>query len=187
MEVAERKERLGKEKQQRALDKKKGHVSGTYLRRTKLIDRSKHLFKRVASRLNKVEMTTGKGHAIEDVADRDRLRMAKSRQRKLDERWGNERSASGGRFKLNRDLAGYHYTNRAEIEIESKEAAVRLRIQDPPSLKTVGDLIHFDNVAFRYKGKKEYMLSGVSFTVDQGGRCAFVGAVSDVLMASACC
>jgi ATP-binding cassette subfamily F protein 3 len=104
--------------------------------------------------------------------------MVKSRQRKLDERWGNERSASGGRFKLNRDLAGYHLTSRAEIDNKAREAAVKLKIHDPPGLKTLGDLIHFDNVAFRYKGKKEPMLQNVSFTVDQGGRCAFVGAVS---------
>lgn len=104
--------------------------------------------------------------------------MVKSRQRKLDERWGNERSATGGRFKLNRDMAGYHFSNRGEIEIKAREAAVKLKIHDPPGLKTLGDLIHFDNVAFRYKGKKDYMLKDVSFTVDQGGRCAFVGAVS---------
>lgn len=35
-----------------------------------------------------------------------RQRMVKSRQKKLNERWGVETSAKGTRFKLNRDMAG---------------------------------------------------------------------------------
>jgi hypothetical protein len=37
-------------------------------------------------------------------------RAVKSRQKKLDDRWGLEKSAKGTRFKLNRDLAGYFLT-----------------------------------------------------------------------------
>ncbi len=34
---------------------------------------------------------------------------------RLDDRWGVEQSAKGTRFKLNRDLVGYHLTSRAEL------------------------------------------------------------------------
>lgn len=97
---------------------------------------------------------------------------------RLDERWGTEVSAKGTRFKLNRDLAGYHLSNRAEIEIEGGEPPVRIVLPNPDKLRTIGDLIHFDNVLFSYRhpGAK---LEGVTFTVGQSSRCAFVGAVSN--------
>ena len=47
--------------------------------------------------------------------DDTRARQAKMRQKKLDERWGVETNAKGGRFKLSRDHAGFHGSLRAEI------------------------------------------------------------------------
>lgn len=96
---------------------------------------------------------------------------------RLDERWGAETSAKGTRFKLNRDMAGYHLTNRAEVTIEGAEAAIKIKLADPPKLRTLGDLIHFDNVTFKFPKATVPLLEEVTFTVEQGGRCAFVGAV----------
>ena len=45
-----------------------------------------------------------------------------SRKWKLQDRWGVEESAKGHRFKLSRDMVGYHHTRRAAVEHE---------IQDP--------------------------------------------------------
>lgn len=104
--------------------------------------------------------------------------MVKSRQKKLDDRWGLERNAKGGRFRLHKDLAGFHFTAREAIVMEAEEARVKIRIQNPAELRAIGDLIHFDNVAVRYSGMGKNVLEDVKFTVDQGGRCAFVGAVS---------
>ncbi len=142
--------------------------------------RLKLLSKKANDRQSKQGTRIGRsGFVIRLVSDDDeRQRMVKSRQKKLDDRWGLEKSAKGGRFKLNRDLAGYHFTNRDAIEIEAQESKVKVRILDPPPLRTVGDLIHFENVGFKYKGARADVLGGVGFTVDQGGRCAFVGAVS---------
>lgn len=98
---------------------------------------------------------------------------------RLDERFGLERSAKGGRFKLNRDLEGYHFTSRAEITLDAGEPPVRIRLPEPPELKTKGDLVHFEDVAFRHKGMKKNLLEEVTFTVPQGGRCSFIGAVSN--------
>lgn len=53
--------------------------------------------------------------------DTNKLRQAKSRQKKLDDRWGLEVSAKGGRFKLNRDLIGWHASRRDDIEVPADE------------------------------------------------------------------
>ncbi|KAL0956788.1 hypothetical protein HGRIS_002907 [Hohenbuehelia grisea] len=148
-EIDERKRHKAAVKTQGALDKKKEHI-----------ERS---------------IQQGKASA-KQTGDDNKLRMAKSRQRKLDERWGAETSAKGTRFKLNRDLAGFHLTNRAEIEIETAEPKVKISLPDPAKLRTIGDLIHFDNVTFKWPKAAKATFEGVNFTVDQGGRCAFVGA-----------
>ena len=145
-------------------------------------------------------MTTGEDLAIpwRHFSDIYSLRMAKSRQKKcdffylctgwhdslscdrLDERWGLEKSAKGGRFKLNRDLGGYYLTARGEILIEDYEPKVRINLPAPEKLRTLGDLVHFDNVSFKHPGASQRLLENVTFTMQQGGRCVFVGAVSHV-------
>ncbi|KII94954.1 hypothetical protein PLICRDRAFT_660687 [Plicaturopsis crispa FD-325 SS-3] len=114
--------------------------------------------------------------SAKQTGDENRMRMVKSRQKKLDERWGVETSAKGGRFKLNRDLAGFHETSRAEVTVEEAELSVKIVILDPDKLRTLGDLVHLENVSFRYPNAVKPTLEGVTLTVDQGGRCAFVGA-----------
>ncbi|KDQ27465.1 hypothetical protein PLEOSDRAFT_51211 [Pleurotus ostreatus PC15] len=147
-ELDEKKKRKTAIKSQNALDKRKEHI----------------------------ERSIQQGRAAaKQSGDDNKLRMAKSRQKKLDERWGTEVSAKGTRFKLNRDLAGYHLSNRAEIEIDEGEPLVRIVLPSPDKLRTIGDLIHFDNVSFSYR-RQGAKLEGVTFTVGQGGRCAFVGA-----------
>ena len=39
------------------------------------------------------------------------------------------------------------------------------------------DLVHFDNVTYKYPKAVKPVVSDVTFTVQQGGRCAFIGAV----------
>ncbi|KAL7628112.1 hypothetical protein AAE478_002309 [Parahypoxylon ruwenzoriense] len=82
--------------------------------------------------------------------DQNRIRQAKSRQKKLDERWGLEVSAKGGRFKLNRDLPGYHYANREDIEVPPDEKPVSFALPEPPELRFPGALLSLEKVAFRY-------------------------------------
>jgi len=73
--------------------------------------------------------------------DQNKIRQAKSRQKKLDDRWGIETSARGGRFKLNRDLVGYHYSSRAEVEIPQDERPVNFSLPEPPELRFPGALM----------------------------------------------
>ncbi|THG96693.1 hypothetical protein EW026_g5189 [Hermanssonia centrifuga] len=148
-DIDERKRRKAAAKTQNALDKKKEHI-----------ERS------IRQGLSSAKQT----------GDDNRLRMVKSRQKKLDERWGAETSAKGTRFKLNRDMAGYHLTARSGVEMEDMEPKVKINIPNPEKLRTAGDLIHFENISFKHRNAPKPMIEGVSFTVEQGGRCAFVGA-----------
>lgn len=97
---------------------------------------------------------------------------------RLDDRFGIETSAKGGRFKLNRDMAGFHNSSRAGIVIEANEAKIKINIASPDKLRTLGDLLYFDRIDFRFAKAKTSLLEDVTFTVEQGDRLAFVGAVS---------
>jgi ABC-type multidrug transport system fused ATPase/permease subunit len=94
---------------------------------------------------------------------------------RLDERWGAETSAKGTRFKLNRDMAGYFLSNRKEVDQIVTEPRIKINIESPEKLRTAGDLIHFDAVEYRFPKAKKPFLEDITFTVNQGGRYAFVG------------
>ncbi len=74
-------------------------------------------------------------------------------------------------------MAGYHLTARSGVEMEDMEPKVKINIPNPEKLRTAGDLIHLENISFKHRNAPKPMIEGVSFTVEQGGRCAFVGAV----------
>ncbi|SGY73775.1 BQ5605_C005g03318 [Microbotryum silenes-dioicae] len=177
-ELNERKERKKLIGQKEALDRKKEHLSS-------ILDAKPVGINDDPEMINERRRTAGPGieksiqqgiASAKKTGDENRQRMVKSRQKKLDERFGLEQSAKGTRFKLNRDRAGYHLTNRDDILFEDQESKIRLRIPDPEKLRTLGSLIHFDGVEFRHPRQKVPLLEDVTFTVDQGGRCAFVGA-----------
>ncbi|KAM3087595.1 hypothetical protein ACMFMG_001674 [Clarireedia jacksonii] len=114
------------------------------------------------------------------AGDENKLRQAKSRQKKLDNRMGLEVSAKGGRFKLNRDLAGYHFKARDDIEIPPEEKGVSMTFPLAPDLRFPGPLISLDNVSFRYpptskNASAPYILQDVNFTVHMGDRIGIVG------------
>ena len=110
--------------------------------------------------------------------DDNKLRQAKSRQKKLDDRWGLQVSAKGGRFKLNRDLPGYHYTSRDEIEVPQDERAITITLPDPPDLRFPGPLISLEGAAFRYPGTSKTakpVLQDINLSVHMGDRVGVVG------------
>lgn len=62
--------------------------------------------------------------------------------------------------------------------LEDQDPPVRLILSDPAPLRTNGDLVTFDRVSFGYsRSKQKALLEDVSFSLPQGGRMAFVGAV----------
>jgi ATPase subunit of ABC transporter with duplicated ATPase domains len=107
--------------------------------------------------------------------DENKLRQAKSRQKKLDDRWGLQVNAKGHRFKLNRDLAGFHLTSRAALDIPADERAVSVLLPDPPDLRFPGPLLSADAAAFGYPGAAAPTLRDVSLSVGVGDRVGVLG------------
>ena len=107
--------------------------------------------------------------------DDSKLRMAKSRQRKIDERMGVQVSASGGKFKLNRDLAGWHSNKRAEIEVPTDEKGSALVIPDATELRFPGPLASLEGVSFRYKTDATATLNDINLVVHMGDRVGIMG------------
>lgn len=109
------------------------------------------------------------------TGDDNRLRQAKSRQKKLDDRMGMEVGLKGGRFKLNRDLEGYHLTSRAAIDIPAEERGVSLFIPEAPDLRFPGPLVSLENVTFRYSSSKTPVLEAANLVIHMGDRVGILG------------
>ncbi|KAK2759437.1 hypothetical protein FQN54_002915 [Arachnomyces sp. PD_36] len=109
------------------------------------------------------------------TGDDNKLRMAKSRQKKVDERMGVQVNATGGRFKLNRDMAGWHDSLRAEIEVPADEKGVSMTFPDSPDLRFPGPLISLEGAAFRYKPRDEPVLNGIDLVMQVGDRVGIMG------------
>ncbi|CAF3534997.1 unnamed protein product [Fusarium graminearum] len=107
--------------------------------------------------------------------DTNKLRQAKSRQKKLDNRWGLQVSAKGGRFKLNRDLVGYHLTAREDIDIPPEDRPVVVNLPGPPDLRFPGALISLEKVAFRYSSKTPLVVQDITLSVGMGDRIGILG------------
>ena len=136
-------------KQQAAMDKKKEHIESS-----------------IAQGLKQAKKSN----------DDKKLRMVKSRQKKLDDRWGLEANAKGHRFKLNRDLGGYHLTSRAGIDIDTGDSGIHFSFPDPDPLRFPGALVHLDNVSLAYPDAMRPTVSEVTLTIGEGERVALVGA-----------
>ncbi|KAF4452641.1 hypothetical protein F53441_4543 [Fusarium austroafricanum] len=107
--------------------------------------------------------------------DSNKLRQAKSRQKKLDNRWGLQVSAKGGRFKLNRDLVGHHLTAREDIDIPPEDRPVVVNLPEPPDLRFPGALVSLEKVAFRYSSKTPLVVQDITLSVGMGDRIGILG------------
>ncbi|KAE8392320.1 P-loop containing nucleoside triphosphate hydrolase protein [Aspergillus alliaceus] len=107
--------------------------------------------------------------------DENKLRMAKSRQKKLDNRMGVQVSATGGRFKLNRDLVGWHLSAREEIEVPTDEKGVSIILPDATELRYPGPLISAEGIVFKYKSNEVPVLNGVDVVMHMGDRVGLMG------------
>ncbi|KAF8587322.1 P-loop containing nucleoside triphosphate hydrolase protein [Ramaria rubella] len=107
--------------------------------------------------------------------DDNKARMAKSRQRKLDERWGAEKNEKGHRFKLNRDRAGFFLSSRDEIQVDDLDPPVDLPFPNPEPMRFPGSLCALSNVSFRYASQGPLILEDATLTVQPGDRVGLVG------------
>lgn len=127
----------------------------------------KHMEKTVANNIK----------AAREKGDDKKLKQAASRKKKLDERMGVEVGLKGGRFKLNRDLAGYHLSNRAEIEVPDFDPPVKMAFpRQPPDLRFPGSLVSLEKVSFAYGSRRNTpILSNVDLTIQPGQRVGIAG------------
>jgi ATPase subunit of ABC transporter with duplicated ATPase domains len=105
----------------------------------------------------------------------NKLRQAKSRQKKLDERMGQEVNAKGGRFKLNRDLVGWHENKRDAIEVPKDEEAVSLRFPSAPEMRFQSSLMSLEGVSYRHPATIKPALEDVNIIVHPGDRIGILG------------
>ncbi|KAJ6790165.1 hypothetical protein PWT90_08432 [Aphanocladium album] len=142
---AERKEHLTKMKE--AQDKQKAHIEKTIQQNMK------------AGRQND---------------DQNKIRQAKSRQKKLDDRWGMQVNAKGHRFRLN-DQAGFFHTQHQDIDIPVEERQIVLSLPTPPDLRFPGSLISLENASFRYSRTSPLIVKDINLTVGMGDRIGIIG------------
>ncbi|KAF2194061.1 ABC transporter ATP-binding protein uup-1 [Zopfia rhizophila CBS 207.26] len=115
--------------------------------------------------------------AAREKGDDKKLKQAASRKKKLDERMGMEVNLKGGKFKLNRDLGGYHTSRRAEIEIPDFDPPVNLALpSQPPDLRFPGALVSLEKVSFSYPGRRSVpILIDIDLTIHPGARVGLAG------------
>ncbi|PTB45510.1 uncharacterized protein TrAFT101_000953 [Trichoderma asperellum] len=107
--------------------------------------------------------------------DQNKIRQAKSRQKKLDDRWGMQVSAKGTRFKLNRDLVGFFLTSREGIDIPPEQRPVIISLPEPPELRFPGSLISLEKASYRYSPRSPIILQDITLTVGMGDRIGILG------------
>ena len=104
--------------------------------------------------------------AAKRSGDDKKLKQAASRKKKLEERSGMEVNAKGHKFKLNRDLGGYHLTNRAGIEIPELDAPVTIVFStQPPELRNPSALVVLEDASFTYKRAKSPTLNNINLMI----------------------
>lgn len=120
----------------------------------------------------------GNVQAAKRSGDDKKLKQAASRKKKLDDRMGMQVSAKGTRFKLNRDLVGYHESKRDGIELPKFDPPAQLIIPNQPvDLRFPGALVSFENVNFSYAigNKKVPTLTDINLTIHPGDRVGLAG------------
>ncbi|EGX93321.1 ABC transporter, putative [Cordyceps militaris CM01] len=106
--------------------------------------------------------------------DQNKIRQAKSRQKKLDDRWGLQVNARGHRFRLN-DQAGFFHTSHQQIDVGADERPVVLALPAPSDLRFPGSLLSLDRASFRYAPSAPAVVKDVSLTVGMGDRVGILG------------
>lgn len=128
--------------------------------------KTKHMEDTVASNIKAAKRT----------GDDKKLKQAASRKKKLEERTGLEVGLKGGRFKLNRDLGGFHLSNRAAIEIPGFDPPVGMSLPDQPAdLRHPGSLASLENVSFAYGKSGSYTLKDINLVIHPGERVGVAG------------
>ena len=110
------------------------------------------------------------------TGDENRIRQAKSRQKKLDDRMGLQVSARGGRFKLNRDFGGFSADGkRAAINIPQLEHGITIQFPEAPDLRFPGSLVSLEKVTLKYRVAAKPTLEDVDLVIHKGDKIGILG------------
>jgi ATPase subunit of ABC transporter with duplicated ATPase domains len=142
--------------------------------------KSKYLTRMQAAQDKKTKhMESSIAHALtaaKRTGDDKKLKQVASRRKKIEERSGLQVGLKGGRFKLNRDLAGYHTARRDAIDVPSTDPLVKIAFPlEPPDLRFPGALISLEKVTFRYPAAKLPTLKDVDLVIHPGERVGIAG------------
>lgn len=122
------------------------------------------------------ETVEKQAQAARRAGDDKKAKQAASRKKKLEDHTGLEISASGGRFKLNRDRPGFQNTLRADIEIPELDPPVTLTLPpQPPDLRFPGPLVSFEGVHYRYPNTTTDVLAGIDLVIHPSERVGIAG------------
>ncbi|OWZ03087.1 ABC transporter [Phytophthora megakarya] len=187
----------------RGHDKTLAYYEGSYDSFELAMARKRQFNARLQTKLDKkTEQMTTMVSKISQQASRSKddkkMQVAASKKKKM-ERIGNERSAKGTRFKLNRDRAGYYLTGRDQAEEQAKydeteggasaSSAWRILSSSPPQIRNLTKLdnatmVSLENVSFRYntrdtgsteKSKMPLVLENLNLTLNYGDKVVLVG------------
>jgi ATPase subunit of ABC transporter with duplicated ATPase domains len=86
-----------------------------------------------------------------------------------------EVNSKGGRFKLNRDLAGWHDNKRDAIEVPKDEEVVSLRFPSAPEMRFQSSLTSLEGVSYRYPRAVKPALQDINIIVHPGDRIGLLG------------
>lgn len=105
--------------------------------------------------------------------DQNKVRQAKSRQLRLDDRWGMQVNARGGKVKRS-DVAS-ESKSRDDIVIPPQERPLFITVPPPQELRFPGSLISLENTSFQYPGSTQAVVRNATLTVNLGDRIGILG------------
>jgi ATPase subunit of ABC transporter with duplicated ATPase domains len=112
-----------------------------------------------------------------EKGDDKKLGMVASRRKKLDDRWGMEKSSKGHRFKMNRDMLDYYEHSRQGVVVEKDDAMVRFMFPSPEELRNNVALVEIDDMSFGYTDG--LVLKDIRMILREGDKIAVVGRNGD--------
>ncbi|OAF55762.2 hypothetical protein VC83_07757 [Pseudogymnoascus destructans] len=108
------------------------------------------------------------------TGDDNKLRMAKSRQKRLEDGAGMQVNEKGQRFKLS-DRMGWFDSKHAAIEIPKDEQGVSISLLPAPDLRFPGPLLSLEDVSYRYAPTSPLVLQNMTLSIHLGDRIGIVG------------
>ncbi|GAB9476370.1 Abc transporter [Globisporangium polare] len=187
----------------RGYDKTLAYFDGNYETFEEAMDTKKKYNERLQTKLDaktdKMSKMVSKIHQQASKSKDDKkMQVAASKKKKM-ERIGVEKSASGHRFKLNRDRGGYFLSIRdqaeeaAKYETETAYPAWKILSGTPPQIRNLTSLknstmLSLENVCFKYDavspvspgGSKSasafpFVMENVNLTINYGEKVVLVG------------